>query len=81
VGAWGAGLDADACAGDGVRVDLKAVSGRAPEDLGPVWFPREFMCEFMDSGSGVFERELIEAALDYSIAVLDVDGLDGGRRR
>ena len=49
------------------------------EDLGPVWFPREFMCEFMDSGTGVFERELIEAALDYSIAPLEVDG--GGIRR
>ncbi len=49
------------------------------EDLGPVWFPREFLCEFMDSGAGVFERELIEAALDYSIMPIDVDG--GGMRR
>jgi len=53
------------------------------EDLGPVWFPREFLCEFMDSGAGVFERDLIEAAIDYGIAPLGVDrlDLDGGTRR
>jgi hypothetical protein len=47
-------------------------------DLGPIWFPRDFMCEFVDSGAGVFERELIEAAIDYSIEPLDVDG---GKKR
>jgi len=33
-------------------------------------FQREYMCEFIDSGAGVFDRDLIEAAIDRFIKPL-----------
>lgn len=32
-------------------------------ELGPVWFRQEYMCEFVENGSGVFGRDVVEAAL------------------
>ena len=31
--------------------------------MGEWWFRQEYMCEFVDVNDGVFDRELVEAAL------------------
>ena len=36
-------------------------------------FQREYMCEFIDSGAGVFDRDLIEAAFDPYVKALRFD--------
>ncbi|HVW85229.1 MAG TPA: terminase family protein [Bryobacteraceae bacterium] len=41
-------------------------------EMGPVEFAREYLCEFMDSGAGVFDRDLVEAAVDPSVDALDL---------
>ncbi len=35
--------------------------------MGPAWFRQEYLCEFVDSGGTVFNRDLVEAALDDSV--------------
>ena len=35
-------------------------------------FRQEHMCEFVGSGTGVFDRDLVEGALDESVKGLDV---------
>jgi hypothetical protein len=40
--------------------------------MGAVWFRQEYLCEFVESEGGVFNRELIEAALDEELEALDV---------
>ena len=42
------------------------------DQLGGLWFRQEYLCEFVDNGAGVFQRELIEQALDDEVAVLQV---------
>ena len=32
--------------------------------MGDVWFRQEHLCEFVDSGAGMFDRDVIEAALE-----------------
>jgi hypothetical protein len=44
-------------------------------NLGPLWFRQEYLCEFLDGGDGVFDRDLIEAALDDN-----VEPMEKGRR-
>jgi hypothetical protein len=39
-------------------------------ELGSLYFQQEYMCEFVDSGAGVFGRDLVERALDDEIAPL-----------
>ena len=39
---------------------------------GPVWFGQEYMCEFVDNGTEVFGRDLVEAALDDSFEPLEI---------
>ncbi len=39
--------------------------------LGAAVFEREYMCGFMDGGAGVFDRGLVEAALDENVKPLD----------
>ena len=34
------------------------------EDMGAAWFSQEYLCEFVDDGSGVFDRDVVEAAVD-----------------
>jgi hypothetical protein len=38
--------------------------------MGERWFRQEYMCEFVDSVSGVFDRELVESAITYEVAPL-----------
>jgi Terminase large subunit, T4likevirus-type, N-terminal len=38
--------------------------------MGGLWFRQEYLCEFVDNGTGVFERELVEKALDNTITPL-----------
>ena len=40
--------------------------------LGPLWFRQEYLCEFVDNGSAVFQRELLEQALDEEVEVLQI---------
>jgi hypothetical protein len=35
--------------------------------MGAMWFGQEYLCEFVDSGTGVFGRDLVEAAVDDSV--------------
>jgi hypothetical protein len=39
--------------------------------LGPLWFRQEFLCEFVDNGATMFDRELVEGALDESISPVE----------
>jgi len=38
--------------------------------MGSAWFDREYQCRFIDDGSSVFSRDLVEAALDPTIEPL-----------
>ena len=40
--------------------------------LGSAWFDQEYQCRFIDNGSSIFSRELVEAALDDTIEPLDL---------
>jgi hypothetical protein len=42
-------------------------------EQGALWFQQEFMCEFVDNGSGVFGRELVESALDDDVLPLKLE--------
>ncbi len=42
--------------------------------MGEMWFRQEYLCEFVDSGAGVFDRDLVEGALDEDLEPM-------GRRR
>ncbi len=43
-------------------------------EQGASWFQQEYMCKFVDNGSSVCNRDLIESALDDSILPLKLDG-------
>ena len=61
----GRGVGEDIGAGDGVRADIAGVSGAGAEwDGWGAWFAQEYLCEFVDNGSQLFGRELVEQALD-----------------
>lgn len=45
------------------------------EEMGDDWVRQEYLCEFVDIDGAVFRRELVEAAFDDSLGVLDVDGV------
>lgn len=36
-------------------------------ELGAAWFRQEYLCEFLDNGCGVFERDLIEEAVTEAV--------------
>jgi hypothetical protein len=36
-------------------------------EMGAAWFEQEYMGQFIDGGSGVFDRDKVEAALDDSV--------------
>ena len=38
--------------------------------LGDLWFRQEYLCEFVDSVNGVFDRDLIEAAMTDEVKPL-----------
>jgi hypothetical protein len=37
------------------------------------WFEQEYMCHFVDSSAGAFDRDLVEAALDAEVEALDIE--------
>ena len=41
-------------------------------ELGEEVFRREYMCEFLDDGSGVFERGLLSGAMDEAVKQLEI---------
>jgi hypothetical protein len=40
--------------------------------MGDAWFRQEYLCQFVESNGGVFDRDLVEAALDEELEALDV---------
>jgi hypothetical protein len=40
--------------------------------MGPVWFEQEYLCAFIDNGSEMFGRDLVESAMDDSVEPLRV---------
>ena len=42
------------------------------EAMGERWFRQEYLCEFMDSVSGVFERDLVEEAITEDVEPLRI---------
>ena len=41
-------------------------------NLGDLWMRQEYMCEFVDNGASVFDRDLVEASLDDELDPLQV---------
>ncbi len=39
--------------------------------LGPMWFRQEYLCEFVDSGGAMFDRDVVEGALDSGISPVE----------
>ena len=39
---------------------------------GGLWFRQEYMCEFVDNGAAVFDRELVEEALDDEVERIEI---------
>ena len=42
------------------------------EDLGQLWFRQEYLCEFVENGSGVFDRDVVEGALTDELVPLGI---------
>jgi phage FluMu gp28-like protein len=40
--------------------------------LGPMWFEQEYMCGFVDNGVGLFERRVVEEAMDEGTQPLEL---------
>ena len=38
--------------------------------MGPAWFAQEYLCEFVDNGTSLFDRDQVEAMVDYEIEPL-----------
>ncbi len=39
--------------------------------MGRAWFRQEYMCEFVDNGTAVFGRDLVEGAVDDGFEPLE----------
>jgi hypothetical protein len=42
------------------------------QTLGERWFRQEYGCEFVNSSSGLFDRELVERAITAEVTPLDI---------
>jgi hypothetical protein len=42
--------------------------------MGANWFRQEYMCEFVDSGTGLLDRDVVERALDDEVKPLKLSG-------
>ncbi len=40
--------------------------------MGPLWFRQEYLCEFVDNGSAVFGRGVVEEALDDEVGFMEI---------
>src|SRR6267154_2377305 len=64
--AWAHGGEAweriSAPATECARISKEFLDGERKE-IGSVWFAQEYMCEFVDNGSGWFDRSVIEGAM------------------
>jgi hypothetical protein len=47
--------------------------------MGAVWFDQEYQCSFLDNGTQIFPRELVEAALTDDVEPLDITPWDWNR--
>ncbi|HUQ94673.1 MAG TPA: terminase family protein [Bryobacteraceae bacterium] len=45
-------------------------------ELGNIWFRQEYLCEFVDNGGAVFERDVVEGALDEHVEEWDLMAAD-----
>jgi Terminase large subunit, T4likevirus-type, N-terminal len=43
------------------------------KSMGERWFRQEYLCEFVDSVSGVFDRDLVESAITAEVQPLEID--------
>ncbi|MCU1263597.1 MAG: hypothetical protein JWO80_6482 [Bryobacterales bacterium] len=41
-------------------------------EMGPAWFRQEYLCEFVDNGAQLFDRGVVEGAIDWELEPLDV---------
>ena len=41
--------------------------------MGERWFRQEYLCEFVDAVSGVFDRDLVERAITKDVKPLEFD--------
>jgi hypothetical protein len=53
------------------RITAKFLDGERGE-MGAATFSQEYMCEFVGRGSGMFAREIVEAAFDESVTELEI---------
>jgi hypothetical protein len=44
--------------------------------MGDQWFNQEYLCEFNQAEGALFDREMLERAIDYNIPVLDIPPYD-----
>lgn len=42
------------------------------EKLGRLWFAQEYLCEFVDDGTGLFDREVVERAISEGVRPLEM---------
>lgn len=56
---------------DCARIDKDFLEEERAE-LGNLWFQQEYLCEFVENGSGVFDRDLVEGAVQDYVQVLDI---------
>lgn len=54
------------------RISAEYLEGER-ETMGERWFRQEFLCEFVQTESGVFDLELVEKAVSYEFAPLEID--------
>jgi hypothetical protein len=40
--------------------------------MGDLWFRQEYGCEFVDAVSGVFDRDVVERAVNKDLAPLEI---------
>ncbi|MBS1873610.1 MAG: terminase family protein [Acidobacteria bacterium] len=40
------------------------------ESMGPAWFSQEYLCQFLDNGTGVFDRGLVERSVRGDVSPL-----------
>ena len=91
VGGRRAGMGAGEGTGGGMPADPAAFLEEERRTMGERWYRQEYGCEFVDSVSGVFDRDLVERAITRDVKPLELikramrsiyfAGLDLGQRQ
>jgi len=72
-GRTGAGVGAVPGAGDGMPRIGRQFLEEERTTLGERWFRQEYLCDFEDSVSGVFDRDLVHRAITDKVKPLKID--------